>query len=420
MTSENVSSSLKGRSVVTTMAGANHNATTAKTTDGKAPISKMLPKYPKEERRLPPKKRKVPVDYNSSVVPTTILLRQVASCWDPPTTVSRESSPSSGSPLYLERYGEKALSLYPNGPQTALLHKIEPCADPVDLQLRYDKEHQAAAVAVTSTAKTAKARDSHENSLETAGTANMKSTDKGKPQHKDTPKNKDRDKPTENNEAQEKEDGPSRQGVVTPAPQATANVVPHPKQGASLVATPFLTTAVSYKSKILVPSPLKRKNLRQARAPAADALPFTNAQGSTAPSTLGNHDTASMSSTRDPMAEITVGHVQFAVPLGGMKQDPLTSAPPGPDRTTIRPAFQPVRKIMPTSTANGTTTSRQDLAMTRPEMHSLVDGTSLQADSDMRHRPLISVPSNFGTSQHPRYAPHHAGRQTAVFAPQGK
>ena len=116
--------------------------TMMRTTDTCPPPAKQY------QHRLPLKKRKVQYPWHrdssdmmmsnnttltpSSTIPTTtilpqtILKRQVASYWSPVHGTSDEfasaSSPVDGPYDYLERYGEKALLVYPKGPQTLFYH----------------------------------------------------------------------------------------------------------------------------------------------------------------------------------------------------------------------------------------------------------------------------------------------------------
>eukprot|EP00977_Amphora_coffeiformis_P003233 scaffold599_cov180-Amphora_coffeaeformis.AAC.4 len=84
------------------------------------------------QQRLPPKKRKVHVKHQwTTMPPATMLRRQVASCWPVGTfrPTSEVPAPTSGSPYYVERYGETARWIYPQGPQTMRQQKQQKSED---------------------------------------------------------------------------------------------------------------------------------------------------------------------------------------------------------------------------------------------------------------------------------------------------
>eukprot|EP00977_Amphora_coffeiformis_P025399 scaffold19629_cov147-Amphora_coffeaeformis.AAC.3 len=317
------------------------NAAAMAMTSGARIISRILPKYPTTgERLLPPKKRQVPVDHKNdknSVVPTTILLRQVASYWNPPTVVSRESS-TSGSPFYLERYCEKALDLYPQGPQNLFRHCIEPCADPADLQRRHD-ENQAAKKA---------ASDVTENTAATKySTATSISTKKKYTTSKNLSK---KDKPAKDKNGEKDKTVPSRQGAVPPPSPSTAAAVPrqtHDKFISTTSASKTTDSSTATSCFDLATSRLKRKTPRnKSAAPAADTRPMADDKSSMVPPPKATNPTGTTTTDVRQCETLLVHseHVPLAVPRGGSRSSPLRSAPPGPDRSLTPPAVRPMRK----------------------------------------------------------------------------
>ena len=269
-TADNTDASAPKRSRAATNAAPRMNAAAIAMTSGARIISKVLPKYlstttKQEGRALPPKKRKLPMNRNnpnSAAAPTTILLRQVASCWHPPTIASRDSFPTSGSPFYLERYCEKAVeTVYPQGPQNLFRHVIEPCADPADLQRRHDKA-----------AKKATAADDADKTI--AIKHSTVASSKNKCATGENPTRKD--KPTKHSGDEKDKLVASRQYAILPPSPSTATVVPYQAHGKSISTTVSTTKQMTSATKGLdrETSPLKRKIPRNnAGTPVVDTLP---------------------------------------------------------------------------------------------------------------------------------------------------
>jgi len=317
-------------------------------TRGKQIISTALPIYTTaQERVLPPKKRKAPVILNNdSIVPTTILLRQVASCWYRPSVVNRASS-TSGSTFYLERYREKALYLYPQGPQNFFRHCIEPCADPADLQRRRDEKRatKKAAASAPAAEKTATFKNSTILSSNNKYMASNKLT-----------KNI---KPTKHKCAKIDETVASRKVYVSPPSLTTATTISRQTQGSSIPTAAYATSQVV--SSLSTSFPKRTSPRNKAASPVTDPLPSAKDKYSAASSSNETNpaDMEAEMVTMIPLCSrerlpINAGDVSCTVPRGDV---PLQSAPPGPDHSLTPPAVRPVRKTcMPPYTTNVMTT----------------------------------------------------------------
>lgn len=332
---------------------------------------------------LPPKKRKVAAKYVNPKLPMTILKRQVASKWDVP--FSRGST--TGSPFYLERYGEKALSLYPKGPQTLHLPR---CLQPVDDPARFIFH-----------------RSGGSNNKSKVPVPQKSPPPRQQQEHKQIPSSRKTHKQAVNNNKNTSRDSnkSTRQGVVTPSPLVPSN---------NQTTTATTTVPPSTNSLTLQPSPLKRpnktsspwhQNRRPSLGTAHDPIPLLDDDDTTTNTTslstattnravvLGKSQTSRRHRSRRHSEGFTVGHVQFAVPTGSgmnnrytmmMMPTTTTPAPPGPDRTTTWPAFRPVRKVSLTHNNSNTTTT---------------------TSTTMKHQPMVrrssSVPDSKKTDTRP-------------------
>lgn len=305
---------------------------------------------------LPPKKRKVSGKHLTQL-PMTILKRQVASKWTAASfshgssVVTPAPPPITGSAFYLERYGEKALSLYPKGPQTLKVPRtssLQVVGDPAKFLRTLD--HTTPTPTTTSVplnVQIPQEEHSQQFKIPTPRKANKASVESIV--HK---------KPAAAVVAKTISQGSvpprkaSRQGVVTPSPM-----------GMILPSTTTTMATPSMPSRTLQPSPLKRSSSsrRLALGMAHDPInlvdnnnndkvddDYSTLTGGTL-STGPTNRAITQGSSNVPYLQggsVSVGHVQFAVPARYVK-----NMPPGPDRTTTRQAFRPVRKV---SLTNGT------------------------------------------------------------------